>query len=96
MTLEIAKDSVDIRMNNDNFCESFDVKGTSETKINVAGKFQLILVGLDDNRQFTDRSVSNNIQLPFKIICALLVFSKKIQSPWETHHHLPNVLSDES
>jgi hypothetical protein len=76
MTLEIAKKYLDIRMDNGNFGESSDVEAIYETKINVAGKYQFTLVGLDDNDQFMDHSVSNKkIQLPLKFIHGLSVFS---------------------
>jgi hypothetical protein len=44
----------------------------------VAGKYQLTLVGLDDNGQFMDHPVSNkNIQLPLKFIHGLLVITAR-------------------
>ncbi len=55
-------------MDNGNFDESSDVKATYETKMNLAGKYQLTLVGLDDNDLFMDHSVSSkNVQLPLKL-----------------------------
>jgi hypothetical protein len=95
MTLEIAKNSVNIRIDNGNFCESCDVEGTSETKINVAGKHQLTLVGLNDNGYFMDHSVRTySFHRILYVDCPCL--QEKNQSPWEMHHHLLYVLSDKS
>jgi hypothetical protein len=75
--LRIAKKCLDARMdNNHDDGELTHQADTEKTKNNLAGKYQLTLVGLDYNGLFMDHLVSsNNLKLPLKFICGLLVFT---------------------